>query len=154
MKTVQATALRRDLFGTLKRMSYVKEPILVERRGKVIAGIVPSESITGPKAALPTGRPLIDPKALADFCAKRRIKTLYLFGSILTDAFDADSDVDVMFVPDGPSPSYFEQMAIADELEAMFGRPVDLVSRSAVESSPNRFRRQAILDSARIIHGR
>jgi uncharacterized protein len=102
----------------------------------------------------PSTQLAIDPKALSDFCAKHRIKTLYLFGSVLTENSDADSDVDVMFEPEGPSPSYFEQMNMSDELESIFSRPVDLVSRSAIESSSNHFRRQSILDGARIIFAR
>ena len=48
----------------------------------------------------------LDPRALECFCARHAIKTLYLFGSALTDAFDAGSDVDVMFEAEGSSPSY------------------------------------------------
>jgi hypothetical protein len=36
------------------------------------------------------------------------------------------------------------------ELTGIFGRPVDLVSRWAVEQSANRIRRRRILDSAEI----
>ena len=115
MKVIQATSLRRQLFETLKRLAYEREPLLIERRGKPIAALVPPESVaeaarreSPPSTALPS-RPLIDPKALADFCEKHRVKTLYLFGSILTDRFDADSDVDVMFEAHGPSPGFFEQ---------------------------------------------
>jgi prevent-host-death family protein len=159
MKTVQATELRRNLFETLKRLAYEKDPILIERRGKTIAALVTSESVTTGSRATPEAQPrsarlMIDPKALGDFCAKHGIGTLYLFGSALTDRFDADSDVDVMFEPEGPSPSYFEQMNMTDELETIFSRAVDLVSRSAIVSSSNRFRKQAILDSARVIFAR
>ncbi len=37
---------------------------------------------------------------------------------------------------------------MTEELSAIAGRPVDLVSRRAVEASPNQIRRQAILSSA------
>jgi predicted nucleotidyltransferase len=159
MKTVPATELRRNLFATLKRLAYEKNPILIERRGKAIAALVVPESLGQPPAAPPTrqprsARPLIDPKALGDFCARHAIKTLYLFGSVLTDRFDTDSDIDVMFEPEGPAPGYFEQMNMSDELAELFGHPVDLVSRSAIESSTNRFRKQAILAGARVVFAR
>jgi predicted nucleotidyltransferase len=167
MKTVQATALRRELFETLKRLAYEREPVLIERRGKTIAALIPADLVgstqdkTGHSGRLGakadnegTARPTLDPRAIGDFCAKYKIKTLYLFGSILTDQFDSESDVDVMFVPDGPPPSYFQQMDMTDDLEALFCRPVDLVSRNAVESSSNPFRKKAIMKGAQIIYAR
>ena len=96
----------------------------------------------------------LDPRALERFCARHAIKTLYLFGSALTDAFDAGSDVDVMFEAEGSSPSYFEQMDMTDELETIFGRPVDLVSRRAIEESTNQVRRRSILGGAKVLFGR
>jgi hypothetical protein len=35
-----------------------------------------------------------------------------------------------------------------EELSALFDRPVDLISRRAIERSPNAIRRTSILDSA------
>jgi predicted nucleotidyltransferase len=154
MKTVQATELRRNFFETLKRLSYEREPVLVERRGKTIAALVTPDRITGESPRMARDRLLIDPRAIEEFCVRHRVKRLYLFGSALTDRFDADSDVDLMFESEGPSPDYFEQMAMTDELAALFGRPVDLVSRRAVEESTNRFRRESILEGARVIHAR
>lgn len=95
---------------------------------------------------------MLDPKALAEFCEKHGLATLYLFGSVLTDHFDAASDVDVMFETRGSSPGFFEQLRMTDELEALFGRRVDLVSKAAVEASSNRFRRKCILDGARVVY--
>jgi predicted nucleotidyltransferase len=154
MKTVQATDLRRNLFETLKRISYEKDPVLIERRGKTIAALVTPEFAEGARPLPDPGRLMIDPRALSDFCAKHGVKTLYLFGSALTDAFDADSDVDLMFEAQGSSPSYFEQMNMSDELEAIFGRRVDLVSRRAVEASTSSVRKASILEGARVIFAR
>jgi predicted nucleotidyltransferase len=39
-----------------------------------------------------------------------------------------------------------------DELKAIFGRDVDLVSRRGVETSRNYLRRKNILESAQVIH--
>ncbi len=154
MKVVQATEVRRTFFETLKRLAYEKDPILIERRGKAIAALVNPEQVEPPKARAPADRLLLDPRALSAFCDKHAIKALYLFGSALTDRFDSHSDVDVMFESKGSSPSYFEQMNMTDELEEIFGRPVDLVSRRAVEESSNPIRKQAILEGARTIFAR
>ena len=154
MKIVQATDLRRNLFETLKRLSYEKDPVFIERRGKTIAALVTPDLVDASPRPIAPDRLSIDPRALGAFCDKHALKALYLFGSVLTDAFTSDSDVDVMFEPAGPSPSYFEQMNMTDELAALFDRPVDLVSRRAVEDSTNRVRRESILDGARVIFAR
>ena len=87
------------------------------------------------------------------FCRKWGIAELALFGSVLRDDFRADSDVDVLvsYAPDA-KPSLFDQVDKEEELEAIFGRPVDLVSRRAIEESENPFRRRAILGSARVVY--
>ena len=38
----------------------------------------------------------LDPEFVADFCKRNRIRKLALFGSVLTDRFRPDSDVDVL----------------------------------------------------------
>jgi predicted nucleotidyltransferase len=96
----------------------------------------------------------IDEDAVRDFCARHGVKTLYLFGSALTGGFNVDSDVDLMFETEGPSPSYLQQMSMTDELALIFGRRVDLVSRRAVEESTNGIRRESILGTARVIHSK
>ena len=92
-------------------------------------------------------------KKLADFCRKWRIKELALFGSALGGDFRPDSDVDVLvaFKPDVRW-TLFDHVVMQDELRAIFGRDVDLVSRRGIERSSNYIRRQAILDSARVIY--
>jgi uncharacterized protein len=154
MKTVQATELRRNFFETLKRLAYEKDPVLIERRGKTIAALVSPEFAESPRSRPSSERLLVDPRALSDFCDKHDLKALSLFGSALTDRFDAQSDVDVMFESVGSSPNYFEQMAMTDELEVIFGRPVDLVSRRAIEESTNLIRKRAVLEGARVIFAR
>ncbi len=63
---------------------------------------------------------------IGELCRRHHIRRLALFGSILTDTFRPDSDVDVLveFEP-GKTPglSFFD---IQDELSRLIGRPVDL----------------------------
>ena len=85
---------------------------------------------------------------IAEFCRHWRIMKLSLFGSALREDFRPDSDVDVLvtFAPDTRW-SLFDIAHMQSELEAIFGRAVDLGEKSWVEGSENLIRRRAILDS-------
>ena len=84
------------------------------------------------------------------FCRKWQVAELSLFGSALSDQFRPDSDVDILvtFAPDAGW-SLMDWADMVDELEEIFGRPVDLVEKQGLR---NPFRRKAILDSAQVIH--
>ena len=86
---------------------------------------------------------------LADFCRRWKITELALFGSIVRDDFKPDSDVDMLvtFTPEAEW-SLLDHVLMEEELGQIFGRRVDLVTRRAVENSPNWIRRKAILQSA------
>jgi len=90
---------------------------------------------------------------LSRFCHQWKITEFALFGSVLRDDFRPDSDVDVLvtFLPDADW-SLFDHVEMRDELSAMLGRKVDLLTRNAVEQSRNQIRRRAILESAEVIH--
>lgn len=92
---------------------------------------------------------------IAAFCRKWNVSEFALFGSVLRDDdFRPDSDVDVLltWAPDARV-SLFDYPEMKDELEAIFGRKVDLVSKRGVEQSSNWIRRKAILESARVVYG-
>jgi predicted nucleotidyltransferase len=96
--------------------------------------------------ALPTDK-------IADFCQKWRIVELALFGSVLRDDFRPDSDIDLLVTFEkGARRGLFDLVAMEDELTALLGRDVDLVTKAAVEASPNWIRRRAILSSAEPIY--
>jgi hypothetical protein len=90
---------------------------------------------------------------IADFCQRWKITEFAFFGSVLRDDFRPDSDVDILvtFDPDAHR-TLFDMVDMQDELEAMFGRKVDLVSKRGIERSRNYLRRKAILNSAQIIY--
>lgn len=96
-----------------------------------------------------TARISIDRETIAEFCRRWKISELSLFGSVLREDFRPDSDVDVLvtFAPDAQW-SLFDAVAMEQELSTIFGRKVDLISRSAVERSENWIRRRAILGTA------
>jgi len=91
----------------------------------------------------------IDRQALAALCRRWGIRELAVFGSALRPDFGAESDVDLMLTfEEGVERSLFDLSAIAMELEALFGRPVDLLTRRGVEQSRNPYRRDEILSTA------
>lgn len=95
----------------------------------------------------------IDRGQIASFCRRWKIVEFSLFGSVLRDDFRPDSDVDVLvsFAPDARW-SLFDHVRMEDELSALLGRKVDVVSRRAIEQSENWIRRKAILGSAEAVY--
>jgi predicted nucleotidyltransferase len=86
---------------------------------------------------------------LGQFCRAHGIARLELFGSALREDFQPDSDVDLLAtLRQDAHPTLFDWAAMQQELAGLFGRPVDLVSRRAVEHSRNRYRQHAILSTA------
>ncbi len=95
----------------------------------------------------------IPDSALADFCRRWKIRELALFGSVLSNAFGPASDVDVLvtFLPEAEW-SLLDHIRMEQELSALLGRQVDLVSKRAIERSENWLRRRAILESAEVVY--
>ena len=90
----------------------------------------------------------VDQRQISAFCRRWKIVELDFFGSVLRDDFRLESDVDVLvaFSPDAAW-SLFDHVKMEEELTAILGRKVDLVSRRSVERSPNWIRRNDILKS-------
>ena len=81
--------------------------------------------------------PIIESKraAIADLCRRYEVRRLDVFGSAATGAFDSQrSDVDLLveFQPDGNITALDAYFGLKESLEALFGRPVDLVVAAAV----------------------
>ena len=91
---------------------------------------------------------------LTAFCQEHGIRRLAIFGSALREDFGPDSDVDVLveFEPDR-IPGLLGVAGMEIELSDVFGRDVDLVTRSEVEDSRNYIRRKSILESAEVVYG-
>ncbi|MCY4420679.1 MAG: nucleotidyltransferase family protein [Gammaproteobacteria bacterium] len=89
---------------------------------------------------------------VAAFCRAHGITQLAIFGSALREDFGTDSDIDILveFAP-GCTPG-LKFVGIASELSDLFGREVDVLTRTSVEQSRNYIRRKAILDSAEVIY--
>jgi predicted nucleotidyltransferase len=87
-------------------------------------------------------------EAVAAFCRRHHIRWLALFGSVLREDFGPESDVDVLveFEPGG-APDFFQFVGMKEELEAIFGRRVDLKTPSSL--SPY-FRDRVLAEAVRL----
>ena len=96
---------------------------------------------------------IIDREQLASFCRRWKIVELSLFGSALGDNFGPESDIDLLvsFAADAGW-GLFAVARMQQEIEQMFGRRVDIVTRRGIEASRNAIRRESILSSARSIY--
>jgi uncharacterized protein len=99
-------------------------------------------------------RVAIDENQILAFCQRWKITEFSLFGSVLRDDFQPkNSDIDVLisFFPDAHW-TLFDWADMEAEIQQIFQRKVDLISRRGLERSRNEQRRQAILDSAQVIY--
>lgn len=90
--------------------------------------------------------------AIATFCRRWQIREFALFGSVLRDDFGPDSDVDVLVTFEPWATPVPDRQQMREELEAILGRPVDIVYRRVIERDPNYLLRKAILQSALVIY--
>jgi predicted nucleotidyltransferase len=89
----------------------------------------------------------LNPEFVAEFCKRHHVRRLSLFGSVLTDRFRPESDVDVLieFEPE-QTPGLFALARMQFEIEAVIGRPVDLRTSKFL----SRFLRDEVLRLAEV----
>ncbi len=95
----------------------------------------------------------VSKETIAEFSRKWKITEFVLFGSVLREDFRPDSDVDVLvtFSPDSDW-GVEHLLDMKEELEALFGRAVDLVEKRLVEESRNYIRRKHILSHMEAVY--
>jgi predicted nucleotidyltransferase len=91
--------------------------------------------------------------SVAEFCRQNRVKSLYVFGSALTDRFNEKSDVDLVVDIDASDPlvyadSYFN---LKFALQGLFQRPVDLLEDKAIR---NPLMRERINNAKQLIYAK
>lgn len=88
----------------------------------------------------------VDPQRLHAFCTKWRIQELLVFGSIARGEERPDSDLDLLvtFRPEARW-TLLDHVGMEEELSALAGRQVHMVTKRAVERSSNELRRNMIL---------
>lgn len=75
-------------------------------------------------------------EAIIALCRRHGVRKMEIFGSVLREDFDAGtSDVDVLveFEP-GTTDSFSNFLDLKDALEALLGRPVDLLEPHAIRN--------------------
>ena len=91
-------------------------------------------------------------KDILNLCKSHKVKSLYAFGSVLTDSFNTESDIDLIVD--------FQQLDVLDygdnyyglkfSLETIFKRRVDLLEEKAIK---NPFFRNTINQKKQLIYG-
>ena len=91
----------------------------------------------------------IQKNELAAFCHRNQITQLALFGSVLSERFGPDSDVDVLvtFSPEARI-GFLAFGRIQRELSDLLQRPVDLVPQEGLKP----IIRQSVLDNAEVVY--
>lgn len=155
----EATGYRTATLGRVSEVAaalrYAENPPAGLCAAETVATYNTSLPGSHPEALRALGRIAAPPSAVAAFARSHGIARIDLFGSVLTDQFGPDSDIDLLvsYEP-GRTPSLLQLSDYAIELEAILRRRVDLITRTAVERSGNPLRRRHILNSARTLYAR
>lgn len=74
--------------------------------------------------------------ALIAACERNQVQELYAFGSILTDKFNSNSDIDFLVSFDKLDPLIYAEhyFDLKFELEALFNRKIDLLEAKAIRN--------------------
>lgn len=92
---------------------------------------------------------LVPPDTLAGFCRAHAVRELAIFGSLARGEGRADSDVDVLIdLRRDARVGLVALQRMQAELAALFGRPVDLVTRDGL----NRHIRDEVLRDAQVLY--
>ena len=92
-------------------------------------------------------------KEIDSLCSQNKVKSLYVFGSVLTDRFSETSDINLLVDIYSNDPleyaeSYFN---LKFALQNLLGRPVDLLENKAIK---NPYIQENIDRSRILIYGR
>jgi len=91
-------------------------------------------------------------KKIATLCKRYKVKQLFVFGSVLTDRFGKDSDIDLIVDFDKDKiEDYFENFFdFKYSLEDIFKRKVDLLEDQTIK---NPYLRQSVEETKTLIYG-
>ncbi|OYU56818.1 MAG: nucleotidyltransferase [Chitinophagaceae bacterium BSSC1] len=85
-------------------------------------------------------------------CYNHSVKTLYVFGSVLTNSFNSESDIDflVEFLPINSKEYADNYYDLKFSLELVLNRKIDLLEKNAIK---NPYFLQSIQNNNQIIYG-
>lgn len=95
----------------------------------------------------------IDRNRLAAICRRYGVDRLEVIGSFARGDEGPQSDVDVLVSFKPEARIGLEIVALKEELEALAGRQVDLLTRASVERSPNKYFRRYALQRTELLYG-
>ena len=87
-----------------------------------------------------------DRELLGELCRRYRVARLEVFGSFARGDASPESDLDILVTFEEGAKIGLEFVALKEELERLVGRPVDLLTRSSVSGSPNKYFRRFALE--------
>lgn len=87
----------------------------------------------------------MEPRRLEEIAKRYRVARFEVFGSFARGDAGPESDLDVLVTFEAGARIGFEFITLKQELEELFGRPVDLLTRASVERSPNKYFRHYAL---------
>ena len=96
----------------------------------------------------------IDRQRLTEVCERYGVERLEAFGSLAHGEGGADSDIDILVTLQAGQHLGLDFVALKNELQDLFGRPVDLLTRRSVENSPNKYFRRFALRETEPIYER
>ena len=85
---------------------------------------------------------------LAELCREYGIAELAVFGSVACGSAGPDSDVDLLYVRVPGNDLSMAYFALQEDLEELFGRPVDLVPKEGL----HRVIRDRVLADAQVLY--
>lgn len=94
----------------------------------------------------------LDHDRLGQVCRRHRVARLEVFGSFARGDAGPDSDVDILVSFEAGAEIGLEFVELRDELAALLGRSVDLLTRASVERSPNKYFRRFALREIRLLY--
>lgn len=91
-------------------------------------------------------------KVIKDLCEKHGVEKLYAFGSVISEKFNAESDIDLLvdfknLKTEGYADNYFN---LKFSFEQIFNREVDLIESNSIR---NPFFKKSIDGSKKLIYG-
>jgi uncharacterized protein len=91
-------------------------------------------------------------KDIRQLCSNHKVKELYAFGSVLSDQFNQNSDIDLLvnFEPIDVSQYADNYFDFKFSLQKILNRPIDLLEEKAIK---NPYFRQSINQQRQLIYG-
>ena len=89
--------------------------------------------------------------AFTQLCIQNKVKSLYVFGSVLTSRFDNNSDVDMIVDIDSSNPLEYADcyFNLKFALQDLLNRPIDLLENKTIR---NIYLRQEIDNTKQLIY--